>query len=621
MGKWRFTEIPRRQEYSFNAVLERFHNNKVTGFMRENLQNALDGKNLELDSPVVVKIETGQVYVKELPGVEQVLERIHVLEGGNIYANETIAAMQASVNKEFVNFISIEDDNTIGLSGATDLSGGGTFHVYAYNKGNHFVDSNSEHEKMRGGSHGIGKIASNAASDLHLMYFSNCDENNHQHIAGNVELVEHKFNGKWFRSSAYFTNEQQGTFIPYVNNYSGIFEKKTRGLKIIVPFFKEVYNDSKEIVESICDSFFIAVLQRKLVIHLNGDLIDHTNIDKFIKSENYYIQDISMMKKQFTPMYLNTYLLNNKKEIMVHDKKGKEFLFDLYFDYDESIKKGRTAVIRTVGMKIEDLKVPGKATKPYNAVLIPKSGTEDQFLKSLENESHTSLSTDHIKDKEVLQNAKKFVSNLHRAIGEVIDEYVRLNNPVDGKVDTSDVLYDIENKFEKDLKKSSPVVKVNQGGKELNIVKSGKETRRKKERKSLKQKLKKKKDSKRTGNIGKKKEKVEYYLNPSNVRRFHRDNEELLRIDLNDHENVKHHTKCNLSINLVDGQGEEEVIDFDLNEVINSVKSSNTGDLVDIKSKTLQNVPIKDGVIDLIISTNSKYISTYKYSYHMEVVK
>ena len=39
--------------------------------------------------------------------------------------------------------------------------------------------------------------------------------------------------------------------------------------------------------------------------------------------------------------------------------------------------------------------------KPFNAVLIPKSIKEDAFLKSLENESHTELSFEHIKDQKI----------------------------------------------------------------------------------------------------------------------------------------------------------------------------------------------------------------------------
>lgn len=36
------------------------------------------------------------------------------------------------------------------------------------------------------------KIASNAVSDLHMMYFANCDEEGNKHLGATVQLIEHK---------------------------------------------------------------------------------------------------------------------------------------------------------------------------------------------------------------------------------------------------------------------------------------------------------------------------------------------------------------------------------------------------------------------------------------------
>ena len=57
-----------------------------------------------------------------------------------------------------------------------------TWGIYAYNKGVHSEEEDSTLEKSRGGSHGIGKIASNATSELHMMYFANCDDEGDKHL-------------------------------------------------------------------------------------------------------------------------------------------------------------------------------------------------------------------------------------------------------------------------------------------------------------------------------------------------------------------------------------------------------------------------------------------------------
>ena len=179
MGYWKFATQNRIEEVSFNPVLERFYGYGINGLIRENIQNSLDGKLPDSDLPVEVIIEKGEIETKRIPGIDDIKARIGVLNSGNSYANDTIKHMHNKLNQEVVNYISFEDRNTKGLRGATEgyCSGSAnTYSAYAYSKGIHITDNNSEVEKSRGGSHGIGKIASNAASDLYVMYFANCDE-------------------------------------------------------------------------------------------------------------------------------------------------------------------------------------------------------------------------------------------------------------------------------------------------------------------------------------------------------------------------------------------------------------------------------------------------------------
>ena len=59
------------------------------------------------------------------------------------------------------------------------------------------------------------------------------------------------------------------------------------------------------------------------------------------------------MKKVFTPLYVKTYKNEEPRDIVV-SIMIKDFHIQVYFDYDESIAKGRVAIVRTIGMKIED---------------------------------------------------------------------------------------------------------------------------------------------------------------------------------------------------------------------------------------------------------------------------
>lgn len=170
---WQFSPIPNIEEADFNKVLGRFYGLGVAGLARENIQNSLDGRLPDSELPVIVKIQTGEMNRSEIPGIKSVMERIGCLEGRNSYSKETIEHMQEEMLKERVKYISFEDENTRGLTGAQygqSNSKEHTWGIYAYNKGVHFEEEDESFEASRGGSHGVGKIASNAASDLHLMF-------------------------------------------------------------------------------------------------------------------------------------------------------------------------------------------------------------------------------------------------------------------------------------------------------------------------------------------------------------------------------------------------------------------------------------------------------------------
>ena len=201
---WKFSSIPCIEESTFNKILERFYNFGISGLVRENIQNSLDGKIPGETKPVVVTIKTGTIKKENIPGLEEIKNRINCLEGRNSYTKETIQHMKNKMNDEIINYISFEDYNTKGLKGAKNgqsTNKEDTWSIYAYNKGVHTEEEDETLEKSRGGSHGIGKIESNAASELYMMYFANCDEEGNKHLGGTVQLIEHKYEDNYYRST------------------------------------------------------------------------------------------------------------------------------------------------------------------------------------------------------------------------------------------------------------------------------------------------------------------------------------------------------------------------------------------------------------------------------------
>ncbi|PFH90623.1 hypothetical protein [Bacillus sp. AFS088145] len=630
---WQFSPIPNIEESNFNKILERFFNLRISGLTRENTQNALDGKIIGYDGPVVLTIKTGTIKKTEVPGIDEVIDRIKCLKGRNSYTKEAIEHMINKVDQEEVSYISFEDFNTRGLKGALNGQSNSkedTWAIYAYNKGVHSEEEDEAVETSRGGSHGVGKIASNAASDLNLMFFANCDAEGNQHLGGTVQLIEHNYKDQSYRSSGYFTDivkleNIKSKFYPFENKFHEVFEKKTRGLKIIIPFLREEYNNENEIIKSICDSFFISILQKKLEVIVNDKYITNETIQDYVFSADYYVQEMAEMKKEFTPLYVKTYLNEEPKSLTVTDGKV-DYKFNLYFNYNEAIPKGRVAVVRTIGMKIEDKKIQGNANKPYNAILIG-GAPEDAYLKSLENESHTELSYDHIKDPELQKRAKKFISNLTREISKIIEEAIKSNNPTDGLMNTKDILYVVENEFKRDLTDTMSTVKINKG---KSIVKMNTEIPKKK---------KKSKDGKKSNepttprnpvkrvksqplaDDGIEQEKVrnKYITNPDIVERLILGNKEMVRFDFSESKEINKETSCDISLSIIDGMGVEYSDEFNLKENYSQVIDRITGKVCKIENNIIKDIAIYEGRAQLQLELTKNFNKALKFVYYVEV--
>ena len=632
---WKFSSIPGIEESTFNKVLEKFYDLGISGLVRENVQNSLDGKLPGSNEPVIVTIKTGKINKEFIPGLEDIKERIACLQGRNSYTKETVEHMQNKMNAEDVDYISFEDSNTKGLTGAKNGQSDSkkdTWGIYAYNKGVHSEEEDSAVEKSRGGSHGIGKIASNAASELHMMYFANCDAEGNKHLGGTVQLIEHKYKDNYYRSTGYFTDikhidQNKTKFYPYENTFNEVFEKNTRGLKIIIPFLREQFNNEKEIIKSICDSFFIAILEKKLEVVVNDKIINRKTIEKYIKNKDYYIQEVSEIKDEFTPLYLNTYKNIEAREIQIQDTKDK-YNFKLYFNYDEEIPKGRVAIIRTIGMKIEDKKVKRNVNKPFNAVLIPESTKEDAFLKSLENESHTELTFEHIKDQVLQRNAKRFINNISKEIAKIIEGEIKKNNPTDGVMDTKDILYVVESQFKKDLSQTIATVKLNKGNKETTISKlkeyiPKKEKKKKDEKKPKKNKPLKKvmKDRSEEDLDGESKEKLDRYSTyPDMVERIIIGNKEFVKFDFNGSDEIKKAKVCDIALSVVDGMGDECAnVEFDMNDNYETAIDKATGKVCKIDNNLIKDVKIIKGIALIELRLKSNYNKALKFVYYVEV--
>lgn len=656
MKKWHFNNTDICSNYKFNQSMSDFDKHGIAGVIRENIQNSCDAK-LDDENPVKIDIDLKEIYTKDLPGIQCLKARIDSLKGENQYSRQTITNMQNVIKNEKCNVMTIDDSNTKGLSGATkDKS---PYVAYAYSKGFHAEDENEEKEAQRGGSHGIGKIASNAASDIATMYFATKDDLEEMYLGGTCEFIDHSYNGRNFLGTGYFANFKVDRFEAYKNeNVHSIFSKETRGLKVVIPFVKEEFFDPDEIIKSVCDSFFVSILNKELEVNVSNEKISSENLESIILNEKYYEQNFKEFNRNsnLSPLYFKTFKNQDKVELKIFDKNGKFHSFDMYLDIVEGLKVARYCVFRTNGMKVAEKSIKGYSSSAFNIVLVSKSIEEDIFLKSLENEAHTQLSSEHIKDKVFKQNAVRFLNNLDSEIGKVVSKKLEELNPTDGKIDTSDIIYEMNYNFKKIEKENKSIIKVSEKSdrsnsktdetdemEELIITKTStgdfeitpdgsmraKSTPSRTRESSSKsttnssdykdELVEKNFPSKRTINkeVGGKERKFVKLASGSAKRKVSNGQEKLL-LDLTGVEEVKRYSKCSLKISAIDGEG-KETDDFLITDNYKNIKENGIELNLSFDKKEIEEVAIIDNKISLLLDLSEDYNKNLKFIYEVVI--
>ena len=621
MSKWYFPkkEHPSR-ELKFDGHLGNFHGYGIDGLIRENIQNSLDHP-VYAGATVQVKIDYGRMALEDFPDFLDVKNHIESLVPANQHERDRVKKMQEVVKrvKNDIPYLLYEDKNTLGLSGANKntIDKRKSFYAYAYLKGSHVESSNEEQEGLRGGSHGIGKIASNAASEIHTMFFANCDEYGHRHTGGSVLLIEHELHNERYASDGLLTRFEDRDYVPYGSElFSSLLNKEDRGLRIIIPFIKEELLDYNRIKQAVVDSFLLALKRNQLEAELDESILSNANLDEYL--ETFTSQEDYNKEASLTKEYYET--LNHPYEMnfCVEDKRGKEYCFELYLRKDDSIKRAKVAVFRRIGMKISDLTINGTYNFPINGVLVSKDKETDKFLVSMENESHTKLEPGKvISDNSERLNAEYFLRSLHKKLGTIMKGLLEEDFKSEEKFNTRDVLYDFDNRFKEQIsKKVKPVLGDGTSG-TPHIVQSTegeKEVGQTKEKKGKGHKVGPLKPTKIPGLDS---DKTFYRLPNYSVRRYSTNSMDVLDINI-DGTHYTDSDRINVVLSLIDGDGSEKLIETDLKEISNEVIDQNTNQPLSFSKYQIKGLSVIKNRASVIIKHINEQIDFNKYVIYVE---
>lgn len=110
-----------------------------------------------------------------------------------------------------------------------------------------------------------------------------------------------------------------------------------------------------------------------------------------------------------------------------------------------------------------------------------------------------------------------------------------------------------------------------------------------------------------------------YSVSPNLVERLILKNTEFIQFNFKDISELKNTTSCNLSINIIDGMGEEYKDEFKLKENYAAIIDNNTGSSCKFNDESIKNVSIKDCVVKLKLDLKPNYNRALKFIYYVEV--
>jgi hypothetical protein len=287
-----FNFIP--EEYISGQLADSKPEQKFEGeydIIYECIQNSIDAKK-NTDDKVSLKIHFKKVYKKDLPFLDENFKN-HCQKSIKISDSRVLDDQQIDV-------MIMEDFSTTGITGdpeiQDDQTDTGKVNNYFYMNysfgGNQKLDSFDQ-----GGSEGEGRQTFCLNSDISTFFYYSVDasNNNKEAFFGISYLGKRKVNQQMYNPFAYFGNPKpnkkfkditdvypvtdSNTITDLVKKFKLKREKNQSGLSIIVPFYNIKFKKEKKLlISKILDVYRIPILRKKLELHIEEDIIDHSNL-------------------------------------------------------------------------------------------------------------------------------------------------------------------------------------------------------------------------------------------------------------------------------------------------------------------------------------------------------
>ena len=393
---WRFPLSDGGEEHGINdGGIATFKGSELyDNLAREICQNSLDAK---APGEETVIVEFNSISLKKshhsaLVGLDTIVRDCedYWSEKSEPKLTAFLSEAKEKLSRDEIDFLVISDYNTKGLSGSqVDIRQKSVWRALTHSSGV------TQKEQGSGGSYGIGKNAPFACSSFRTIFYNTYAlEDGVKAFQGVARLVTHFQNGQPTQGVGFFQNTE--TKKPIFSNDTCLlrdqFARTEFGTDVIIAGFKKTATWEDDIEKAILSNFFVAIIRKKLVVKINGRVIDHTTLQGRLK----HYSDIehktnSKDKKITTIMEFYSAVVSFDHEIYGSILEENDVV--LYLKKDDKYSKS-IAEMRSIGMVVR-IRHNHIFTR-YAAVMIVREGALNELLKNIEPPQHNKWDPDLI---------------------------------------------------------------------------------------------------------------------------------------------------------------------------------------------------------------------------------
>ncbi len=281
---WRFPPTNGGQADAFNdAGIAHFNGLPMASLARETLQNSLDARD-DMGIPVHVSFELVPLSPEDI-GLDELAEAIDACEqvaGDDPMAKHGLEAARGVIGENTITCLRVSDSNTTGLRGDQ-------WRTLVKMKGLSLKPG----VEGAGGSHGFGKYAPFAVSDLRTVFYWTFYQENGQaveHFQGKSVLMSHQGNEGETQGTGFYGIKQgclelEGEQVPERFRVLTKAGRAVQGTSVTIAGFRADQNWRRNIAASVVGNFFHAIHNGSLSVIVEPDAdsdlldIDQTSLE------------------------------------------------------------------------------------------------------------------------------------------------------------------------------------------------------------------------------------------------------------------------------------------------------------------------------------------------------